>query len=128
MANALKGADTKLLSPAIRAISTNADGMARATLRGFFEKKLSLEDVQSLAPEIYDAVKIRSPSDTMFAKTQGAQGSESRTGEIMKEITKYGWATKIATFTIATACLLHRFERMIGNAIDATTSASYSVS
>jgi len=96
MANALKGADTKLLSPAIRAISTNADGMARATLRGFFEKKLSLEDVQSLAPEIYDAVEIRSPSDTMFAKTQGAQGSESRTGEIMKEITKYGSATKIA--------------------------------
>ena len=123
MADALKGADTKLLYPAIRAISTNADGMARAKLRGFFENRLSLEDVQALAPEIYDAVKVRSPADTMFgneirmggfkaltkykfkegievgimfAKTQGGHGSESRTGEIMKEIAKYGSAAKSA--------------------------------
>jgi len=87
-----------------------------------------MEDEQTLALESYDAVKIRSPVDTIFAKTQGGHGSESRTCEIMKEITQYGSAGKIATFTIATACLLHRFERMIGNAIDATTSTSYSVS
>ncbi len=123
MADAVKGADSKLLYPAIRAISTNADGMARATLRGFFEKQLSLEDVQALAPEIYAAVKFRSPADTMFgneirmggfkaltkyhfkegielgvlfARTQGGHGSEGRTGEIMKEITKYGSAATSA--------------------------------
>ena len=121
MADALKEVDPKLLYPAIRAIASNADGMARATLRGYFENKLSLEDVQALAPDIYAAVKTPSPADTMFgneirmggfkaltkynfkegievgilfAKTQGGHGSESRTGEIMKEIAKYGSAAK----------------------------------
>lgn len=123
MADALKEVDPKLLYPAIRAIASNADGMARATLRGFFENKLSLEDVQALAPDIYAAVKTPGPADTMFgneirmggfkaltkynfkegievgilfAKTQGGHGSESRTGEIMKEIAKYGTAAKHA--------------------------------
>lgn len=123
MADALKEVDRKLLYPAIRAIASNADGMARATLRGYFENKLSLEDVQALAPDIYAAVKTPSPADTMFgneirmggfkaltkynfkegievgilfAKTQGGHGSESRTGEIMKEIAKYGTAAKHA--------------------------------
>ncbi len=123
MADALKGVDADLLYPAIRAIASNADGMARAKLRGFFENKLSLEDVQALAPEIYAAVKTPSPADTMFgneirmggfkaltkyhfregidvgilfAKTQGGHGSESRTGEIMNEIIKYGSAAKDA--------------------------------
>lgn len=121
MADALKGVDGELLYPAIRAIASNADGMARATLRGFFENKLSLEDVQALAPDIHAAVKTRSPADTMFgneirmggfkaltkyhfkegvevgilfAKTQGGHGSENRTGEIMKEIAKYGTAAR----------------------------------
>jgi len=123
MADALKDVDPNLLYPAIRAIASNADGMARATLRGFFENKLSLNDVQALAPDIYSAVKTPSPADTMFgneirmggfkaltkyhfkegievgvlfAKTQGGHGSESRTGEIMKEISKYGSAAKPA--------------------------------
>ena len=123
MADALKDVDPSLLYPAIRAIASNADGMARATLRGFFENKLSLDDVQALAPDIYAAVKTPSPADTMFgneirmggfkaltkynfkegievgilfAKTQGGHGSESRTGEIMKEIAKYGSAAKHA--------------------------------
>ena len=121
MADALKEVDSSLLYPAIRAIASNADGMARATLRGFFEDKLMLEDVQALAPDIYAAVKTPSPADTMFrneirmggfkaltkyhfkegielgilfAKTQGGHGSESRTGEIMKEIAGYGSAAK----------------------------------
>ena len=121
MADTLTDVDPKLLYPAIRAIASNADGMARATLRGFFENKLSREDVQALAPDIYAAVKTPSPADTMFgneirmggfraltkynfkegievgilfAKTQGGHGSESRTGEIMKEIAKYGSAAK----------------------------------
>jgi len=123
MADALKGADAALLYPAIRAVATNADGMARAKLRGFFENKLSLDDVRALAPDIYAAVKTPSPADTMFgneirmggfkalakynfkegievgvlfAKTQGGHGSENRTGEIMKEIAKYGSAAKPA--------------------------------
>ena len=105
----------KLLYPAIRAISRNADGMARATLRDIFENQLTVEDVQALAPDILAAVKTRCPADTMFgneirmggfkaltkyhfkegieagvifAKTQGGHGSESRTGEIMKEISE----------------------------------------
>jgi len=123
LADALKEADPKLLYPAIRAVSGNADGMARATLRGFFEKRLTLEDVQALAPDILAAVKTRCPADTMFgneirmggfkalvkyhfkegieagvifAKTQGGHGSESRTGEIMKEIMSYGSAAREA--------------------------------
>jgi hypothetical protein len=123
MADSLRAADPKLLYPAIRAIAGNADGMARAKLRGFFEHKLSLDDVLALAPDIYAAVKTPSPADTMFsneirmggfkaltkykfkegidagvmlAKTQGGHGSEKRTGEIMKEIIPYGTAARSA--------------------------------
>lgn len=121
LADALKDADPKLLYPAIRAVAGNADGMARATLRQFFEKRLTLEDVQALAPDILAAVRTRCPADTMFgneirmggfkaltkfhfkegieagvifAKTQGGHGSENRTGEIMKEIAGYGSAAR----------------------------------
>jgi len=121
LADALKDADPKLLYPAIRAVASNADGMARATLRGFFERQLTLEDVQALAPDLFAAIKTPSPADTMFgneirmgafraltkyyfregieagvlfAKTQGGHGSESRTGVIMKEIMKYGSAAR----------------------------------
>jgi hypothetical protein len=121
LADAVKGSDTKLLYPAIRAIANNADGMARATLRGYFENNLTVEDVQALAPDIFAAVKTPSPADKMFsneirmggfkaltkyhfkegieagvdfAKTQGGHGSESRTGEIMKAIVGYGTAAR----------------------------------
>ncbi|MEI7945411.1 MAG: DUF6288 domain-containing protein [bacterium] len=117
----LKQTDTKLLYPAIRVVSRNPDGMARATLRGYFQNNLTVEDVQALAPDIFAAVKTPSPADKMFsneirmggfkaltkynfiegveagvefAKTQGGHGSESRTGEIMKEIMKYGSAAQ----------------------------------
>ena len=100
---------------------TTPDGMARATLRDFFENRLTVEDVQALAPEIFAAVKTRCPADTMFgneirmggfkaltkyhfkegieaavifAKTQGGHGSENRTGEIMKELVTYGSAAR----------------------------------
>jgi HEAT repeat protein len=123
LTEALRGADPKLLYPAIRVVSTNPDGMARATLRDFFENKLSLEDVQALAPDLLAAVKTLCPADTMFgaeirmgafraltkyhykegieagvifAKTQGGHGSESRTGVIMKEIVGYGSAAREA--------------------------------
>jgi HEAT repeat protein len=118
---ALKDADPKLLFPAIRSVANNPDGMARATLRNFFESRLTLEDVQALAPEIFAAVKTRCPADTMFgneirmggfkaltkyhfkegieaavifAKTQGGHGSENRTGEIMKALVTYGSAAR----------------------------------
>ena len=117
----IKGVDPSLLYPAVRAISRNADGMARATLTHLFTELLSLEDVQSLAPDILAAIKTPCPADTMFgneirmagfrvlakyhfkeaieagvllAKTQGGHGSESRTGEIMKEISRFGPAAR----------------------------------
>ena len=117
----IKGVDPELLYPAIRAISRNADGMARATLTRTFTELLTIEDVQALAPDILAAIKTRCPADTMFgneirmagfrvlakyhfkeaieagvefAKTQGGHGSESRTGEIMKGIVSYGAAAR----------------------------------
>ncbi len=117
----LKDADPRLLYPAVRMVSRNPDGMARATLKEFFDRRISAEDVVALAPDILAAVKTPSPADTMFgneirmggfkaltkyrfkegieagvnfAKTQGGHGSESRTGEIMKEIAGYGAAAK----------------------------------
>jgi hypothetical protein len=121
LSGSLKDADTKLLYQAIRIVSRNPDGMARAKLRGYFEKQLTAEDVQALAPDILAAVKTPSPADKMFsneirmggfkaltkyyfvegieagvefAKTQGGHGSQKRTGEIMKEIIKYGSAAR----------------------------------
>ncbi|MHB1036916.1 MAG: DUF6288 domain-containing protein [Pirellulales bacterium] len=121
--SSIKGMDRDLLYPAIRAISRNADGMARATLRDIFETQLSVEDVQAMGPDILAAVTTRCPADTMFgneirmggfkaltkyhfkegieagvifATTQGGHGSESRTGEIMKELVDYGTAAREA--------------------------------
>lgn len=121
LTDSLTTADRKLLYPAVRSVSRNADGMARATLRGYFEKNLSVEDVEALAPDLLTAIKTMCPADTMFgaeirmgafkaltkyhykeaieagvffAKTQGGHGSESRTGEIMKEIAGYGTAAR----------------------------------
>jgi hypothetical protein len=123
LTNSLKTADPKLLYPAIRIVSRNADGMARATLRGYFENQLTEADVKALAPDLLVAVKTLCPADTMFgaeirmgafraltkyhykeaidagivfAKTQGGHGSENRTGEIMKEIVSYGSAARPA--------------------------------
>ena len=123
MTDAVAETDRTLLYPAIRIISKNADGMARTTLRGFFENKLTLEDVQALAPELLAAVEKPCPADTMFgweirmgafnaltkfnfkeaipagiifAKNQGGHGSESRTGVIMKKIADYGMAAREA--------------------------------
>jgi HEAT repeat protein len=117
----LNQADPRLRHAAIRSVSTNPDGMARATLENFFQHQLSEQDVIALAPVILAAVENPSPADTMFnnvirmaglkalakyhfkegiaaaaelAKTQGGHGSESRTGEIMKIITSYGKAAK----------------------------------
>jgi HEAT repeat protein len=123
LSGALQEADRKQVRLAIRAISKNADGMARATLQGYFENQLTLEDVEALAPDILTAVETRCPADTMFgcqirmgalraltkyhfveaiaagvtlAKTQGGHGSQKRTLEIMNEITSFGTAARSA--------------------------------
>jgi len=123
LTESLKQADPQLLYPAIRTVALNPDGMARATLRTYFESQLTLEDVQALGADLLVAVKTRCPADTMFgaeirmgafkaltkyhfqegieagvifAKTQGGHGSESRTGEIMKELVGYGAAARSA--------------------------------
>ena len=121
LADAVQAADPKLLYPAIQVISRNADGMARAKLKSFFDRRLKLEDVIALAPDLLAALKTPSPADTMFsneirmgafkaltkyhfkegieagvefAKTQGGHGSQIRTGEIMKELVRYGTAAR----------------------------------
>ena len=121
LAESVKTSDTKLVYPAIRAIANNPDGMAGWHLRGYFEKNLSLEDVQVLAPELVVAVKVMAPADRMFsnelrmgafkalakynyiecidagiqfAMTQGGHASETRTGVIMDEIVKFGTAAR----------------------------------
>jgi hypothetical protein len=118
----VKDCSPKLVYPAIRAVATNPDGMARMHLRGYFENNLTEKDVQALGPDIYAAVKTASPADTMFAneirmggmkalvkyqfkegmeacvtlaKFQGGHGSETRTGEIMKDLISYGKAAKL---------------------------------
>ncbi|MEI6676354.1 MAG: DUF6288 domain-containing protein [Verrucomicrobiota bacterium] len=120
--DALKDSDPKLRYQAIRIISRNADGMARMHLRGYFENQLTEQDIQILAPDIFAAVKTASPADLMFAneirmggmkalvkyhfkegmdaclivaKNQGGHGSETRTGEIMKDLVSYGKAAKV---------------------------------
>jgi HEAT repeat protein len=117
----LSKVDPKLRNQAIRAVSTNPDGMARATLEHCFQNQLTEEDVMVLAPVILAAVENPSPADTMFnnsirmaglkaltkyhfqegiaaavglALTQGGHGSENRTGEIMKMVSDYGSAAK----------------------------------
>ena len=119
----IENIDRKKLYPAIKAVANNPDGMARATLKGTFEKQLTLEDVEALAPDLLTAVETRCPADTMFGNdirmgafraltkyhfkegiaagivfvnTQGGHGSENRTGEIMKEIASYGSAARDA--------------------------------
>lgn len=113
--------DTKLLYPAIQAISRNADGMARAQLNHTLTEQLTRQDVEALAPDILAAIDAPAPADTMFgneirlaglkalskyrfkegmraglkfAQTQSPHGSESRMGEIMKQLLRYGAHTK----------------------------------
>jgi HEAT repeat protein len=113
--------DTKLLFPAIRAVMKNPDGMARATLNDTFENKLTEENVKQLAPDLLEAILIPCPADTMysaeirmsaliamskyhykeaiaagvvFAKTQGGNGSETRTKKIVDIIAGYGIAAR----------------------------------
>ena len=118
----VKEVDPALLYPAIRAVANNPDGMARSYLTHTIIDLLTLEDVQALAPDLLEAIHTPSPADTMFANeirmaslkalakyrfkegiavslqfasSQSAHGSESRTGEIMKQLLSYGKAAKV---------------------------------
>ena len=52
LADAVQAADPKLLYPAIQVVSRDAGGMARGKLGSFFDRRLKLEDVIALAPDI----------------------------------------------------------------------------
>ena len=119
--DSVDGIDRRLLHPAIRAVARNADGMARATLVHLLEQQLTADDVATLGQDVLTAALEPCPADTMFrneirmaafralakyrfregieagatlARTQGGHGSESRTGEIMRELTGYGAAAR----------------------------------
>ncbi len=66
--NALVGtARTSLLYPALRAGLKQPDGMARMYLGDFIKNRLSLADVQAVAPSLVAAAAERSPADRMFS-------------------------------------------------------------
>jgi Family of unknown function (DUF6288)/Concanavalin A-like lectin/glucanases superfamily/Domain of unknown function (DUF2341)/HEAT repeats/Carbohydrate esterase, sialic acid-specific acetylesterase len=123
LGQSIEGISPKLLYPAIRAVAHNPDAMARGKLAGIFQNRLTEKDVEKLAPDLVEAVKVIAPADTMFsggirmgafmaltkyhykegidagvvfAKTQGGHGSQTRTGEIMKQIASYGSAARDA--------------------------------
>ena len=56
-----------LLYPAVQAGLKQPDGMARSYLGSFVKTRLTLADVQALAPSIVDAAVERAPADRMFA-------------------------------------------------------------
>ena len=132
----VKDVDPRLLYPAIRAVAKNPDGMARSYLTHTITDLLTLEDVQALAPDLLEAIDTPSPADTMFANeirmaglkalakykfkegiavslkfagSQSAHGSESRTGEIMKQLLSYGTAAKVTIPDLKK--LITQFER-----------------
>ena len=66
--NALTGsARTNLLYPALRAGLNQPDGMAQMYLSDMIQNKLTLADVQAVAPSLVAAVAHRSPADRMFS-------------------------------------------------------------
>jgi HEAT repeat protein len=123
LARSIEGINPKLLYPAIRAVANNPDAMARGALGGTFKDLLTEKDIEKLAPDLVQAIKIIAPADTMFsgevrmgaflaltkyhykegidagvvfAKTQGGHGSEVRTAEIMQQLATYGSAAQSA--------------------------------
>ena len=75
MRSSCDGVDRNLLYPAIQAVSKNANGMARSYLADTFKSSLTPEDVQALATNILDAIKVKAPADTMFGNDLRMAGS-----------------------------------------------------
>jgi len=123
LTDSLKTVDNKLLYPAIGVVSRNADGMARMQLRGYFEGRLSAEDVRVLGPDILAAIKQIAPADTMFGqeirmggavalakyhykegvraladllKDINGHGSETRIPAVLNQLKSYGKAAREA--------------------------------
>ena len=121
LTDSLQTVDTKLRYAAVGVASRNADGMARGHLKGYFESKLSAEDVKALAPDILAAVKYIAPADTMFGqdirlggtvalskyhyqegiralaellKVINGHGSETRIPSILNQLKSYGKAAR----------------------------------
>ena len=60
-------ANKSLLYPAVRAGLKQPDGMARMYLGDFIKNRLTLADVQAVAPSLVAAAAERSPADRMFS-------------------------------------------------------------
>jgi len=67
IADSLEGLDKDLLYTAIREVMKSDDGRARGCMRSVF-KRLTLEDIIALGPDILRAIEEKSPSGVMFAK------------------------------------------------------------
>ena len=59
-------ADKSLLYPAVRAGIKQPAGMWRGQLSNFVQNLLTLEDVKTLAPELFEEVTLEGPCDRMF--------------------------------------------------------------
>jgi len=121
LSSQLGNAEPSLRYPAIRVIARNADGMARAKMRGYIENQLTEADVEVLASDILAAIEEVAPADTMFgneirmgglqalvkyhyregisaglkfAKSQNGHASEERIPAIMNLLKSYGTAAR----------------------------------
>ena len=66
-ANTVTADKPTLLYPAVRAGLKQPDGMARMYMGDFIKNRLTLADVQAVAPSIVAAAAERSPADRMFS-------------------------------------------------------------
>jgi autotransporter-associated beta strand protein len=67
LASSTIAASKSLLYPAVRAGLKQPDGMARMYLGDFIKNRLTLADVQAVAPSLVAAAAERSPADRMFS-------------------------------------------------------------
>ena len=67
IADSLEGLDKDLLYTAIREVMKSDDGRARGCMRSVF-KRLTLDNIVDLGPDIVRAIEEKSPSGVMFAK------------------------------------------------------------
>ena len=120
LADSLEGVDRPLLYAAIRRVLAIDDGLCRMMLRTTLTR-LSTEELETLWPDIVQAVKVQALSGEMFgneirkvglnllaqhriqdgiqvavdyARHQTAWGSEGRMGEILAVLKSYGAAAK----------------------------------
>jgi len=120
LADSLEGVDPALLYPVIKRMLVIDDGLCRMTVRSAL-KRLNLQELDTLWPEIVQAVKVEAPSGEMFAneirltgtkllaknhikegiqaiagyaRNQTDWASENRTSILMAELKTYGAAAR----------------------------------